>query len=46
MTSITEIYETIANDETAQLMLAKRDIDSAEALEKHIFRDYNAARPK
>lgn len=46
MTSITEIYETIAYDETAQLMLKKRDIDSAEALESHIFRDFNAAKPK
>lgn len=46
MTSIKEIYDTIAYDEVACLMLKKRDIDSAETLEKHIFRDFNAAKPK
>mgnify|MGYP006921596904 FL=1 len=46
MTSIKEIYETIANDDVAELMLKKRDIDSAEALERHLFRDFNAAKPK
>ena len=44
MTSIKEIYETIYNDEIAQLMLKKRDIDSVESLEKYIFRDFNGSK--
>jgi len=41
MTSPKEMYETMFYDETAQLMLKKRDLKSAEALEKHLFRHFD-----
>ncbi len=42
MTSPKEMYETMANDDTAQLMLAKRDINSLEDLEKRLYKNFNA----
>lgn len=42
MTSPKEMYETMANDDTAQLMLNKRDINSLEDLEKRLFKNFNA----
>jgi hypothetical protein len=44
MTNIKEMYETMANDDTAQLMLNKREIRSVEDLEKHLFRNFNVAK--
>ena len=42
MTSPKEMYETMANDDTAQLMLAKRDINSLEDLEKRLYKNFSA----
>ena len=44
MTNIKEMYETMVNDDTAQLMLNKREIRSVEDLEKHLFRNFNVAK--
>jgi hypothetical protein len=44
MTNIKEMYETMANDDIAQLMLNKRELSSVEALEKYLFRDFNVAK--
>jgi len=44
MTNIKEMYETMANDDIAQMMLNKRDICSVEDLEKHLFRNFNVAK--
>lgn len=37
MTSPVEMYDTLNADDTAKMMLDKRDIDSAEALETFLF---------
>ena len=42
MTSPKEMYETMFEDETAQLMLKKREIFTLEDLEKHLFKNFNA----
>lgn len=42
MTSPKEMYETMASDDTAQLMLAKRDINSLGDLEKRLYKNFNA----
>ena len=39
MFSITEIYDTLKYDETAKMMLDKRDIVDAECLEKYLFKN-------
>ncbi|MBE0515305.1 hypothetical protein [Sulfurimonas sp.] len=44
MTNIKEMYETMANDDIAQMMLNKREIHSVEELEKHLFRNFNVAK--
>ncbi len=38
MFSVTEIYETLKNDDTAKMMLDKRDIIDAEGLERYLFK--------
>lgn len=38
MTNPSEMYETMANDEIAKLMLRKRDLNSNADLEKHLFK--------
>jgi len=38
MTNPFEVYEVLANDEIASMMLEKRDIKDAEALENFIFK--------
>ncbi len=38
MFSATEIYETLRYDDTANMMLEKRDICDAEALEQYLFK--------
>ncbi|MCK9472571.1 hypothetical protein [Sulfurimonas sp.] len=43
MTNIQEMYETMANDDIAQLMLNKRELNSVEALQKHLFRNFNVS---
>jgi len=35
------MYETMANDDTAQLMLGKRDINCLEDLEKYLHKNFN-----
>jgi hypothetical protein len=42
MTSPKEMYETMANDDTALLMLNKRDINSLEDLEKRLYKNFSA----
>jgi len=42
MTSPKEMYETMANDETALLMLNKREISSLEDLEKRLYKNFSA----
>ena len=39
MFSIIEIYDTLKYDETAKMMLDKRDIIDAEGLEKYLFKN-------
>lgn len=41
MTSPKELFETMLNDDTAQLMLRKREFHSVEDLEKHLFKYFN-----
>jgi hypothetical protein len=36
--SIYDIYDTLLNDDTTKMMLDKRDITSAEALESFLFK--------
>ena len=42
MTSPKEMFETMQNDDTALLMLEKREMHSVEDLEKHLFKGFNA----
>jgi len=42
MTSPKEMYETMANDDTALLMLNKREINSLEDLEKRLYKNFSA----
>ncbi len=42
MTSPKEMFETMQNDDTALLMLGKREMHSVEDLEKHLFKGFNA----
>ena len=42
MTSPKEMYETMANDDTAVLMLNKREINSLEDLEKRLYKNFSA----
>lgn len=42
MTSPKEMFETMSNDETAQLMLKKREMHTLEDLERHLYKDFNA----
>ncbi|MDD2653256.1 MAG: hypothetical protein PHX44_09430 [Sulfurimonas sp.] len=41
MTSPKEMFETMANDDTARLMLSKREINSLEDLEKRLYKNFN-----
>lgn len=41
MTSPVEIYETMANDDIAPMMLEKREIQSSADLEKYLYRHFN-----
>jgi len=38
MFSALDIYETLKNDDTAQMMLDKRDITDAEGIEDYLFK--------
>ena len=40
MSSAFDIFDVLQNDETAQLMLAKRKIKDAEGLEKYLFKKH------
>lgn len=42
MTSPREMYEVMVNDDTAQLMLKKREMHTLEDLERHLYKDFNA----
>jgi hypothetical protein len=42
MTSPKEMYEIMVNDDTAQLMLKKREMHTLEDLERHLYKDFNA----
>lgn len=42
MTSPKEMFETMLGDETAQLMLKKREMHALEDLEKHLYKNFNA----
>ncbi|MDK9694197.1 MAG: hypothetical protein OEL19_08140 [Sulfurimonas sp.] len=42
MTSPKEMFETMRSDETASLMLNKRDISTLEELERYLFKGFNA----
>jgi hypothetical protein len=42
ITSPKEMFETMLNDETAQLMLKKREMYTLEDLERHLYKDFNA----
>lgn len=44
MTSPKEMFETMLNDDIAQLMLKKRDMYSLEDLEKYLYKGFNAKR--
>lgn len=44
MVSPKEMFETMANDDIAMLMLEKRELDSLEALEKYLYKNFNAAK--
>ncbi|MDD5399780.1 MAG: hypothetical protein PHQ93_01155 [Sulfurimonas sp.] len=41
MTSTKEMFETMMNDDIAQLMLKKRDMYSLEDLEKYLYKGFN-----
>lgn len=40
MTSPTEIYETMVNDDIAPMMLEKRNIHDVVGLENHLFKNF------
>lgn len=40
MTSPTEMYDTMANDDIAPMMLEKRDMTCAADLEKHLYKHF------
>lgn len=42
ITSPREMYEVMVNDDTAQLMLKKREMHTLEDLERHLYKDFNA----
>jgi len=42
MTSPKEMFETMRSDETALLMLQKREINTLEELESYLFRGFHA----
>ena len=42
MTSPKEMFETMQNDDTAELMLKKREMHTLEDLERHLYKDFNA----
>lgn len=44
MTSPKEMFETMMNDDIAQLMLKKRDMYSLADLEKYLYKGFNAKR--
>jgi hypothetical protein len=44
MTSPKEMFDTMINDEVAQLMLRKREMHTLEDLEKHLYKGFNAKR--
>lgn len=39
LTGASEIFNTIKNDETGELMLSKRDLGEIELFEKYLFKD-------
>ena len=41
ITSPKELFETMLEDDTAQLMLRKREFHSVEDLEKHLFKHFD-----
>jgi hypothetical protein len=44
MTSPKEMFETMIDDEIAQLMLRKREMHTLEDLERHLYKGFNAKR--
>lgn len=40
MTNPTEMYDTMANDDIAKMMLEKRDFKDAISLENHLFKNF------
>jgi len=46
MTSPKEMFATMQQDETAKLMLTKREMFSVEDLEKYLYKDFYAKKPK
>lgn len=41
MTNPSEMYDTMVNDDIAPMMLEKRDMNSAEDLERHLYKHFN-----
>ena len=41
ITSSKELFEIMLDDDTAQLMLRKREFHCVEDLEKHLFKNFN-----
>jgi hypothetical protein len=44
MTSPKEMFETMINDDVAQMMLRKREMNTLEDLEKHLYKGFDAKR--
>lgn len=44
MTSTKEMFETMINDDIAQMMLRKREMHTLEDLEKHLYKGFDAKR--
>lgn len=44
MTSTKEMFETMINDDVAQMMLRKREMHTLEDLEKHLYKGFDAKR--
>lgn len=42
MTSPKEMFEIMANDDTAKLMLKKREMHTLEDLERYLYKGFNA----
>lgn len=46
MTTPKEMFLIMLDDDTAKLMLQKRDINAVGDLEKYLYRGFNASKPK